>query len=81
MTPQKMIASILGAAAAGVVIGMLVAPEKGTDMRKTLRESSGKLMDDLSFWLGECKRYLDEMRTSAKNQVREIREAGEDIKP
>ena len=37
-TTSKVILGILGAAAAGVVIGMLVAPEKGKDTRKTLKK-------------------------------------------
>ena len=35
-TQSKVILGILGAAAAGVVIGLLIAPEKGEDMRKKL---------------------------------------------
>jgi gas vesicle protein len=47
-TKSKVILGILGAAAAGVVIGMLVAPEKGKETRKRLRKTAGEWADNLS---------------------------------
>ena len=38
---NKVLLGILGAAAAGVVIGMLIAPEKGKDMRKKIKKTAG----------------------------------------
>jgi gas vesicle protein len=38
-TKSKVLLGILGAAAAGVVIGMLVAPEKGKETRKKTQEN------------------------------------------
>lgn len=38
---------ILGAAAAGVVIGLLVAPEKGADMRKRISKTAGDWADSM----------------------------------
>jgi gas vesicle protein len=47
-TTSKVILGILGAAAAGVVIGMLVAPEKGTDTRKRLKKTAEEWADSMS---------------------------------
>ena len=47
-TTSKVILGILGAAAAGVVIGMLVAPEKGEETRKKLKKTAGEWADNLS---------------------------------
>ncbi len=41
-TKNKVLLGILGAAAAGVVIGLLVAPDKGSDTRKKLRKTAGE---------------------------------------
>jgi gas vesicle protein len=42
-TGTKVVLGILGAAAAGVVIGMLIAPEKGSEMRKRVQKDSRRL--------------------------------------
>jgi len=47
-TTSKVILGILGAAAAGVVIGMLVAPEKGEETRKKLKKTAGEWADNLT---------------------------------
>jgi len=39
-TKTKVILGILGAAAAGVAIGMLLAPEKGSDLRAKIKKSA-----------------------------------------
>ena len=39
-TKTKVILGILGAAAAGAAIGMLMAPEKGSDLRKKIKKSA-----------------------------------------
>ena len=39
-TKSKIVLGIVGAAAAGVVVGLLLAPERGADMRKTIKKSA-----------------------------------------
>ena len=38
---SKIILGLLGAAAAGIAIGMLMAPDKGTELRKKLTDKAG----------------------------------------
>ena len=38
----KVIVSLLAGATAGIITGLLLAPETGEDLRKSLRESAGK---------------------------------------
>jgi gas vesicle protein len=45
---SKIVLGILGAAAAGVVIGLLVAPEKGTEMRARIKKTTDGWADSLS---------------------------------
>ena len=45
---SKLLLGILGAVAAGVAIGLLIAPEKGKDVRKKIKDSAGKFADNLN---------------------------------
>lgn len=45
---SKLVLGILGAITAGVAIGMLLAPEKGKDIRKQLKKTAEKWGNDLS---------------------------------
>ena len=46
-TKSKVLLGILGAAAAGMIIGLLIAPEKGRDIRKKIRKTAGDWADNL----------------------------------
>ena len=58
----KVILGIIGAATAGVVIGMLVAPEKGSELRTRIKRTAGD-------WAGQ----LGDLFTSAQEEVAEIK--------
>lgn len=45
---SKIILGVLGAAAAGAVIGMLVAPNSGNDMRKRISKAASDFAEDLT---------------------------------
>ena len=47
MNTPRMLLATLGALAAGVVIGMLIAPEKGSAMRKNLLKKGDDLVDSM----------------------------------
>jgi len=46
-TRGKIALGILGAAAAGVVIGLLIAPEKGSETRKRIKRTTGTWVDNV----------------------------------
>lgn len=56
----KVILAIIGAAAAGAIIGMLVAPEKGSDLRKRISDSAGDWSNQLSQLLAQGKEQLED---------------------
>jgi gas vesicle protein len=68
-TTSKLIVGILGAAAAGVVIGLLVAPEKGTDMRKKIRKTAGGWVDSLGQLWSRGKEYASDGAEHLKSKV------------
>jgi len=44
---SKVVLGVAAAAAAGAVIGMMFAPEKGSDIREKLRETANNFASDL----------------------------------
>ena len=70
-TKSKVILGILGAAAAGVVIGLLVAPEKGTDMRKKIRKTAGDWADNLSSLWADGKEAAEDTLDNVKDRVKD----------
>ena len=74
MNTAKVTMSILGAAAAGVIIGLLIAPEKGADMRKRIKRTAGGWVDNLSHLFSEGKEILEE----GKEKMRQGKYAAEE---
>jgi gas vesicle protein len=62
-TTTKVILGLIGAAAVGAAVGLLLAPEKGSDLRKNLKDTAGKWSDKLSDLIHTGKNEI-------KNEVR-----------
>ena len=60
-TKTKVILGLAGAAAAGVIVGLLIAPEKGSDMRKKVGETAGDWASRLSDLLTSAKGEIDNL--------------------
>lgn len=78
MTTTKVLLGILGAAAAGVVIGLLIAPEKGSDLRNNISKTAGDWADEVADWMGKGKEYLNEMKGRVANQAESLASEGEE---
>ena len=81
-TTTKVALGILGAAAAGVVIGLLIAPEKGSEIRSRIKRTAGEWADNLSHLFSEGKEAMDEAlgkakyaKSTAEENVNEIKES------
>lgn len=85
-TTSKVILGILGAAAAGVVIGLLVAPEKGKDTRKRLKKTAEDWADSMSHLWARGKEATENVardlkekagyaKTSAEEKVNKAKES------
>ncbi|MEI9807019.1 MAG: YtxH domain-containing protein [Bacteroidota bacterium] len=72
-TRSKILVGILGAAAAGVVIGMIVAPEKGKDMRKKIRKTAGEWADTLGHLWSRGKEAAEDHMDDVKEKARHAR--------
>jgi gas vesicle protein len=71
-TGSKVALGIIGAMAAGVVIGLLVAPEKGADLRKRLKKNFNSWGDQISDLFSHT---ADGVKADAKEKVNRAREA------
>jgi len=77
MTTSKVLLGILGAAAAGVIVGILIAPEKGSDLRNNLKQTAGDWADEVADWVGKGKEYLNEMKGKVGGQAEDLAQEGE----
>ena len=64
--------AILGAAAAGVVIGMILAPQKGKKLRKEITESAGDVVEKLGDLLSKGKEKYAELKSMVKEKSGEV---------
>jgi len=69
----KVLIGILGAAAAGVVIGMILAPQKGKDLRKDITKSAGDVVQKLSDLLTKGKEKYDELRSMVSEKSDDVK--------
>lgn len=80
-TKSKMVIGLVGAAAAGVVLGLLLAPEKGTDFRARIGKTAGDWGDSLTDLFANAKGELETLakkgRKSAGDAVDGFNEARE----
>jgi len=77
-TGTKVVLGILGAAAAGVAIGMLIAPEKGSEMRKRISQSAGDWVDTLSNLFVKGKEELEDFGTTAMEKGKQAKAMAEE---
>lgn len=66
---SKVFLGILGAVTAGVVIGMLIAPEKGKDMRKKIKKTADKWSDNLTHLFHKEKENLSKQDLKQKAEA------------
>ena len=61
-TKSKVILGLVGAAAAGVLVGLLLAPDKGTDFRKKISRTAG-----------DWTNHLTDLFANAKGEVANVK--------
>lgn len=74
----KVLLAIVGAAAAGAIIGMLVAPEKGSDLRKKITDTTGDWASQLSQLLATGKEQLQNLANTATSEGENLASEAED---
>lgn len=74
----KVILGILGAAAAGAVIGMMLAPEKGSDLRKKVKDAANDWACQLADLFAESKSELGGLKNKASRAASNMKSEAED---
>jgi gas vesicle protein len=70
---SKVLLGVLGAAAAGVVVGLLIAPEKGAETRKKISKKTKDWKDQVNNLIKTGKDYITDVSET-------IAEEGEGLK-
>lgn len=68
-TTTKVILGITVAAAAGAAIGLLLAPEKGTDLQKKIKVGASAWMHEFSGLIGLGKQLIAEFNLLPSNDL------------
>jgi len=66
-TGTKIFLGILGAAAAGVAIGLLIAPDKGSETRKRIAKTTGDWADQLSNAFKNSRSQFNDLKDKARH--------------
>lgn len=60
---------MLAAAAAGAAIGILLAPEKGSEMRRKIKTGIDEVIEDVAELLAVGKEEMKNMYAGAKEEI------------
>lgn len=74
----KVIIGIVGAAAAGAVIGMLLAPDKGSEIRRKVKDTANDWACQLADLFAEGKSELSNLKNKASRAARDIQNQAEE---
>ncbi|MCE3226376.1 MAG: hypothetical protein K0S32_927 [Bacteroidetes bacterium] len=74
----KILGALVLGAAAGAVLGLLFAPDKGSKLRQKIKEDAEGLIDDLAEKINEGKAALEEMKEKAMSKADDLRSKVED---
>lgn len=69
MSIQKLLIAAAAGVVAGAVVGFLTAPSSGSETRKKISDTTGKIKNKLSRMVGKATDELDELKDIVQNQA------------
>lgn len=76
-TTTKVILGIVGAAAAGAVVGMLLAPDKGSEIRRKVKDTANDWACQLADLFAEGKSELQNLKAKGNKGARDVKNEAE----
>lgn len=70
---SKIVLGLVTAAAAGAVIGLLFAPEKGTEIRDKVRETANGFASDLLDALQRGRQQYTDIKDNVEDKAKELK--------
>ena len=77
MKTSTLLFTVLGAAAAGVVVGLLIAPDKGTETRKKLSKKTEDWRNQVNNLIQTGKDYINDVTGTVKNEAEGLEQDAE----
>ena len=71
-TNTKIVLGLIGAAAAGAAIGLLIAPEKGSDLRKRIQKSASDWASSLADLIASGQEELKNLTSKATDTANDF---------
>jgi gas vesicle protein len=65
----KIVLGMAVAAAAGAAIGMLLAPEKGTDLQKKIKEGAANWLKEFNGLISTGKEVVNQVRSNTEQEL------------
>ena len=69
----KILAALLVGAAAGAVLGVLFAPDKGSETRKKMAGKASELTDEIKERYNKSKEAVNEMKERMASKMEEVK--------
>jgi len=66
---NKIILGLVGAAAIGVAVGILLAPEKGSDARKKIAETANDIASRVGEWVNTGKEKAQNLANTVEKKA------------
>jgi gas vesicle protein len=79
MGSGKVLASVLAGAAAGAILGILFAPDKGTETRRKIAEKGADLADSVKGKVNEYTDAIAEKYDSVREKITGVASEGRDM--
>lgn len=80
MSSSKLLTGVLVGAAAGAVLGILFAPDKGSETRKKIAQKGRDLSDNLRNKFSDLEDAIAEKYDNIRSEANDILEKGKEAK-